>query len=87
MSSTPEMTPWLPMNEAPTDGTRILAALRVYHRDGRFLGWDTHIVWADDETARIHDEAYQGWDWDSYERWMPLPPPPADLPPEKRDVE
>lgn len=67
---------WMPRGTAPKDGTRILAGTTVI---GRFTGkefWEEHIIAYDDETDGIHPDYYQGWDWEAYTHWRPLPPPP-----------
>lgn len=69
---------WRPIETAPRDGTPFLATTRVYdHSSGKFSHHDTHIVWADDETGEIANEAEQGWRLEDYEFWRPLPAPPS----------
>lgn len=75
-------SPWRPIAEAEgarADGSEILATVAVYRTDDRTLiRWDTHIIAADDETGEIHPEYEQGWQWDDYTHWQPLPLPPGD---------
>jgi hypothetical protein len=68
---------WQAMATAPRDGTRVLAYLHVY-RQGVYSETDLHVIWCDDETRGIHGDAYQGWDWNDYEGWMPLPAAPKE---------
>ena len=55
--------------------------------DGAFLAYvatlvngkpshDIHIIWLEDETYEVHPDCYQGWDFEDYTHWMPLPEPP-----------
>ena len=66
---------WQPIETAPKDGTRIVAGTRVNHTSG-YSFWDAHVVWFDDEEGEIASDAYQGWAWDDYTHWLPLPTPP-----------
>jgi len=67
---------WRPMETAPRDGTPFIAAVLVYV-NGVASHWDRHIIAADDETGEIPNEMEQGWSFDDYTHWAPLPEPPA----------
>lgn len=71
---------WQPMECAPRDGTRVIAATPVYNTSGRFMHWDIHVIFCNDETGQIHADCYLGWDWDDYEAWQPCPEPPDTAP-------
>ena len=66
---------WRDIATAPRDGTPILATVFV-HLNGVPSHWDRHVIYADAETGQIHSYADQGWDFDDYTHWMPLPSPP-----------
>lgn len=69
---------WQPIETAPRDGTHFLATaiVRNIKTDARW--WETHVIWADDETGEVHPECDHGWSRiEDYSHWMPLPPPPA----------
>ena len=66
---------WLPIKDAPRDGTEIVAAIKVRHIKGG-MWWERHVIAADEETGELHPDYDHGWAFDDYELWMPL----ADLP-------
>lgn len=67
---------WRPIETAPKDGTAILAVIGLYRRDQSFSHWDIHIIAFDQDRGAISPDHDQGWDWEDYEGWQPLPAPP-----------
>jgi hypothetical protein len=68
---------WRPIESAPRDGTPVMAAVEVFDSTTRqSLGWDMHIIFADDETGQIHNDCEAGWRFDDYTHWLPLPATP-----------
>lgn len=67
---------WRPIETAPKDGTAILAVIGLYRRDQSFSHWDLHIIAFDQDRGAISPDHDQGWDWEDYEGWQPLPAPP-----------
>lgn len=62
---------WQTAPNEPPEG-QLLAALRVYSaKDGGFLTWDVHLLTVFE--GRIEIDSYQGWDWEDYELWCPIP--------------
>jgi len=69
---------WLPIETLTPEDERVLATLPVHHADTKaFWYTEYHIIWLNDETGRIHEDSYQGWDLEDYEYWMRLPAAPA----------
>lgn len=70
------MSAWQPIETAPKDGTRILAA---HARGGvAFARWNSaHGGWLDDAAAAQHDY----WNYvepeEAFTHWQPLPEPPG----------
>lgn len=71
----PPAQAWLPIKDAPRDGTEIVAAIKVRHIKGG-MWWERHVIAADEETGELHPDYDHGWTFDDYELWMSL----ADLP-------
>jgi DNA repair exonuclease SbcCD ATPase subunit len=64
---------WRPMATAPTDGTLILAAVRVYAAGTkRFLYWDIQAVLLDEGLALTSCGDDCGWHWEDFEVWKPI---------------
>ena len=65
---------WQPMANAPTDGTLILAAVRVYAAGTkRFLYWDIQAVLLDEGLALTTSCGEDcGWRWEDFEVWKPI---------------
>ena len=66
---------WQLMKTAPTDGTFIIAALKVYRADDKsFLRWDVCVIARDTETgdAITMDGDYCGWAWEDFDVWKPI---------------
>jgi len=71
----PSPSAWQPIETAPRDEP-ILAAIEVQHNVSGDTWWERHIIWCDDETNAIHPDCEQGWEFDDYTHWMPLPSAP-----------
>ncbi|RZL77249.1 MAG: hypothetical protein EOP66_09155 [Sphingomonas sp.] len=70
---------WQDIASAPRDGTPFIATLIVHNQSGQ-KWWETHVIWADDETGEVASECEAGWTRvDDYSHWMPMPAPPAAL--------
>lgn len=64
---------WRPMATAPTDGTLILAAVRIYAvGTKRFLYWDIQAVLPDEGLALTSCGDDCGWHWEDFEVWKPI---------------
>ena len=66
------------MADAPRDGTLILAAIYIHSSDGT-AEWQRHAIYFDDERDCTYFDGGDdtGWEFDDYEFWTPLPPPPT----------
>ena len=71
---------WRPMADAPRDGTLILAAIYIHSSDGT-EEWQRHAIYFDDERDCTYFDGGDdtGWEFDDYEFWTPLLPPPTSL--------
>ena len=67
---------WQPIATAPRDGTTILATIRVFIK-GEYSYTQTDKIWFDGESGEIHNDCYDGWEWEHYEYWRPLPAGPV----------
>lgn len=69
---------WMPMADAPRDGTLILAAIYIHSSDGT-AEWQRHAIYFDEERDCTYFDGCDdtGWEFDDYEFWTPLPPPPT----------
>ena len=69
---------WMPMADAPRDGTLILAAIYIHSSDGT-AEWQRHAIYFDEERDCTYLDGGDdtGWEFDDYEFWTPLPPPPT----------
>ena len=69
---------WMPMADAPRDGTLILAAIYIHSSDGT-AEWQRHAIYFDEERDCTYFDGCDdtGWEFDDYELWTPLPPPPT----------
>lgn len=69
---------WRTMESAPRDGTRILASTPVYSAQfGKFMHHDVHVIAYDPDGGEIDIDFEQGWAWEDYEVWQPVPLPPS----------
>jgi hypothetical protein len=76
---------WQGIATAPRDGTPFIATLVVHNLSGQ-KWWETHVIWADDETGEVASECEAGWSRvDDYSHWMPLPAPPAPAHPSTQE--
>lgn len=66
------------MADAPRDGTLILAAIYIHSSDGT-AEWQRHAIYFDEERDCTYLDGGDdtGWEFDDYEFWTPLPPPPT----------
>ncbi|WP_333571353.1 hypothetical protein [Sphingomonas sp.] len=69
---------WQPIEQAPTDGSPFIAAIEVHNLSGQ-RWWEMHMVWIDDETGDIHQDAECGWSLSDYSHFHPAPEPPYAL--------
>lgn len=70
------MTEWQEIASAPRDGTHFLACITVQNAKTLNMWEETHLIWCNDETGDIDDEAHQGWEVDDYTCWTVVPAPP-----------
>jgi len=69
---------WQPIETMTPEDGRVLATLPVHHAQTKeFWYTEYHVIWLEAETGELHEDAYQGWDLEDYEYWMPLPAAPA----------
>lgn len=70
---------WHPMDEAPVDGTVILAVIDVYSSTTKkFLRSDMHVIRRDALGDAVTSEGDDvGWAWDDFKCWKPIVFPPV----------
>lgn len=73
------MSEWQPIETAPRDGTKIL----VFTIHGDIELTEYYEQWHDeyepvenDLFRKVRKKAYEGWNSNAFEYWMPLPEPP-----------
>lgn len=76
--STPASGGWMPIETAPRDGTRFLAAARINCSDGT-AWWERQSIYVDEESGIVFYDGGDdtGWELTDYRFWQPLPASPT----------
>lgn len=76
--STPASGGWMPIETAPRDGTRFLAAVRINCSDGTSL-WERQSIYVDEESGIVFYDGGDdtGRELTDYRFWQPLPEAPT----------